>query len=180
MPSPHATGQDSLVKGLFRDRQLAERAFHAAQQLGYAPTDINAIMSDETRETMAATAGRSDLARKAVDKDEPIAKEVGGPASATVATIAPALAAVGTVLLIPGIIAAGPIAVALAAAGTMGVGAGLIGALAEWGIPSEQVDEYEAGIRDGGILLAIKPRTAADRQKLIESWKAIGGESVHS
>jgi len=80
----------------------------------------------------------------------------------------------------PGIVALGPIAVALAAAGTMGVGAGLIGALAHWGIPSEQVEEYEAAVRRGGILLAVNPRTKADRLRLIESWKSIGGESVHS
>lgn len=182
MPSPHATvGQGRLVKGLFRDQQLAELAFHAAQNLGYTPADINAVMSDETRNKLLVTDSASDLARKADDQDgEPIEQQVGGPIGATAATIAPALAAIGTVLLLPGIVALGPIAVALAAAGAMGVGAGLIGALTHWGIAADEVEEYEAGIRRGGILLAVDPRTEADRLRLIESWKSIGGASVHS
>jgi hypothetical protein len=181
MVNSHANiGQDSIVKGLFADQPRAERAFHAAQQLGYTAAEINLVMSEETRQK-TTTAAESDLTRRAADQGKaPSEHEVGGPTGATVATIAPALAAIGTVLLIPGIVAMGPIAVALTAAGAMGIGAGVIGALTHWGIPSHQVGEYEAGIRRGGILLAVHPRNDADRLRLIELWQSIGGESVHA
>ena len=182
MASANTTASaDHFVRGLFRERRLAERAFKAALDLGYTVADINAIMADETRERLLAASSGSQLARKVGSSDaEPSGEEVGGPTGATIATIAPALAAIGTVLLVPGIVALGPIAVALTAAGAMGVGAGLIGALTRWGVPSAQVTEYEAGIREGGILLAIKPRTDDDSRRLVETWKSIGGESVHS
>ena len=94
--------------------------------------------------------------------------------------IAPAIAAVGTVMLLPGLIFAGPIAVALAAAGTVGVAGGLLGALTNWGIPKSRVEEYEAHIREGGVLIGVKPRSEDDARYLRKEWIAAGGTSVHS
>lgn len=178
---PASLLSDRFVTGLFQGQRAAESAFHTALRRGYDAADISVIMSEETRQQLLSAG--SSLAHKAPGdtKDaESTGDEVSGPVGATVATVAPALAAVGTVLLVPGVIALGPVAIALAAAGAMGLGAGLVGALTHWGIPSAQVGEYDAGIRRGGILLAVKPRTKEDASQLVEAWKANGGESVHS
>jgi hypothetical protein len=61
------------------------------------------------------------------------------------------LAGIGT-LTIPGIgpfVAAGPIAAALAGAG------GLIGALADMGIPEHEAKRYEGRLRNGEILMSV-------------------------
>ena len=97
------------------------------------------MMSDETREREFAD-GTLALARKATDRAR-IESERGGsrrPVGGTMGTIAPVLAALGTLLLIPGLglVAAGPVAIALTAAGAVGVAGGLIGALTQWGVPN--------------------------------------------
>jgi hypothetical protein len=79
-----------------------------------------------------------------------------------------------------GFILAGPLAVALAAAGVAGLTVGLIGVLSDWGIPQERAKQYEAGIHDGGILIAVKPRSAEHARHFEQQWTAIGGQHVHS
>ena len=98
----------------------------------------------------------------------------------TVATLAPVVAAVG-VLLIPGFgIVAGPVAIALAAASATGVAVGLMGILTNWGIPDSRVEQYEVGIRAGGILLGVKAHSDADALQIQQRWQESGGEHVHS
>ena len=79
-----------------------------------------------------------------------------------------------------GLVLAGPLAVALGAAGAAGLTVGLIGALSDWGIPEERAKQYEPGIRDGGILMGVRPRTDEDARHFKQQWEAIGGQHVHS
>jgi len=79
-----------------------------------------------------------------------------------------------------GLVLAGPLAVALAAAGAAGVAVGLIGALSDWGIPEDRVQQYQAGINDGGILMGVKPRSDEDARYIEQQWKASGGQHVYS
>ena len=131
--------------------------------------------------TFRATNRRGELASRAAEGPETPSggSELGGPAGGTLGTLAPAVAAVGTALLIPGIIFAGPAAIALAAAGTVGLASGLIGALAHWGIPQERLAEYEVAVRNGGILLGVNARSEEDARYLESQWRACGGRLVH-
>jgi hypothetical protein len=142
------------------------------------------MLSEETRERMFGaehTAGLSAKAAEAAEEPTKGAEKVGGPTGGHMGMIAPVLAAVGTLLLIPGgIIAAGPVAIALGAAGAVGVAGGIIAALTDWGVPKGRVELYEAGIRDGGVLIGVKPRSEDDAKHLIDAWKAGGGQLVHS
>jgi hypothetical protein len=79
-----------------------------------------------------------------------------------------------------GVFATGPIAVALTAAGAVGLAGALIGAFAKWGIPERRIEEYEQGIRAGGILMGVKPRSDEDASNLAREWQRSGGELVHS
>ena len=108
--------------------------------------------------------------------------DLGGPSGGTLGTIVTALAAVGTVLLLPGLglVLAGPVAAAVAGAGAAAVAGGLIGALHDWGIPNERIETYEAGIKDGGILMGVKPHTDEDARYFVDQWKAGGAEHVCS
>jgi hypothetical protein len=176
-----------MVTGLFIDKESAERAYRSATALGYESSEIDLVMSEDTRNRYFAAGhdtntGLSDKATQDSSKDSTTAAEVGGPAGGTAFTLAPALAAVGTVLLIPGlgIVAAGPIAVALTAAGAVGLAGALIGALTKWGIPERRIEEYEHAIREGGILVGVKPRAAQDASRLVREWQANGGKLVHS
>jgi hypothetical protein len=180
-----ASSETSMITGLFNDRAGAERAYRAARDLGYEPKEINVLLSEETRERYFSHGPETQLSDKASQSTEEsthVADELGGPPGGTIGTIAPALAAVGTLLLVPGLglLAAGPIAVALTAAGAVGVTGGLIGALTNWGVPKGRVEQYESGIRNGGILFAVKPASPSDADELARRWQAIGGANVHS
>lgn len=181
-----AAGVDStvispaMVTGLFTNRDSAERAYRSALELGFKDADINLVMSDETRERHFSRAGRIDD-KAAESADKPASgNELGGPVGGTMGTLAPVLAAVGTLLLVPGIIIAGPIAVALTAAGAVGLAGGVVGLLKDWGVPKGQLEQYEAAIRNGNILIGVKPRSAEEARELERRFAASGGVAIDS
>jgi hypothetical protein len=176
-----------MVTGLFTTKESAELAYRSATRLGYEDSDIDVLMSDKTRNRYFPSgqdtkADLSSNALKDAAEDGKSAAELGGPAGGTIGTVAPALAGLGTLLLVPvlGVVAAGPIAVALTAAGAVGLAGALIGALTKWGIPQGRIEEYEQGIRAGGILMGVKPRSDKDASDLVREWQASGGQLVHS
>lgn len=173
-----SSGAPKMVTALFKDSESVERAYQSVAQRGYDTGDINVVMSDDTRRRYFSDDRHIniELGRKAAEGGE-----LGGPMGGTIGTIIPAIIAAGVVAL-PGLglILAGPVAVSLAAAGAAGLAVGLIGALSDWGIPEERVQQYEAGIHDGGILMGVKPRSDQDAQHFVQQWKAGGGQHVHS
>jgi hypothetical protein len=168
-----------LVTGLFPDRDSAERAYSSVASRGYDRNDVNLVMSDETRQRhfAADAALTTELGSKAAE-----GAGIGGAIGGTVGAIAAAVAAVGTSLVLPGLglVIAGPIAAALAGAGAGGAAGGLVGALIGWGIPEARIAEYETGIRDGGILLGVRPRSADDALAFESSWRDANGQLIRS
>jgi hypothetical protein len=169
--------QSRFVTALFRSPDAAERAYRAALALGYEDADINVVVSDATRDQLLTDARPPNLSSNAAESAEKPVKgaDLGGPTGGTFGTIAPVIAAVGTAVLIPGLVFAGPIAIALTAAGAVGVASGLVGALKDWGIPQERVQDYETSVRDGAILLGVKARSADEAQRLEQEWHKEGG-----
>ena len=167
-----------IVTGLFPDRASAERAYSSLAVRGYGSGGVNLVMSDETRrrDFPQGQAVATELGSKAAE-----GAGIGGAIGGTVGAIAAAVAAVGTSLALPGLglVIAGPVAAALAGAGAGGAAGGLVGALIGWGIPEERVKAYESGIREGGILMAVRPRNQEDASHLEDAWKANRGEHVY-
>ncbi len=175
----------SMITGLFQDRDSAERAYQAVVERGYEASDVSLVISEKTRsrEFASTGAGDTELARKATtDADKKAARQLGGPVGGTLGTVGAALAALGTAIVLPGlgIAVAGPVAAALAAAGSVGLAGGLVGALTHWGVPKRRIEQYEPGIRAGGILLGVTPRSDEDARHIEREWKASGGEHVHT
>ena len=171
---------DQYVTGLFRDRDAAERAYQSLGQRGYGNEDISVIMSDETRKRHfsdpSGTGATTELGNKAAE-----GAGIGGAIGGTIGAIAAAVAAVGTSLAIPGLglVIAGPVAAALAGAGAGAASGGLVGALIGLGIPEERVKRYEKGIKEGGILMGVKPRSSDDAAYLERNWREeLRGEEV--
>ena len=174
-----SSGGPRMVTGLFGDSERVERAYQAVVQRGYDIGDVNVVMSDDTRQRYFAEDReiKTELGSKAAEGGE-----LGGPTGGRIGILIPIVAAVVAALAVPGLglVAAGPIAVALAGAGAAGAAAGLIGALSDWGIPEERVRQYETGINEGGILMAVKARSDEDARQIEQQWKAMGGEHVYS
>lgn len=166
-----------LVTGLFRDRESAERAYRSVSDRGYDAQDVNLVMSDDTRQRhFSGDTVQTELGNKAAE-GAGIGSAIGG----TLGAIAAAVAAVGTSVALPGLglVIAGPIAAALAGAGAGGVTGGLVGALIGWGIPEERVTEYEEGIKNGGILMGVQPRSEEDALHFEQEWNRHSGENVY-
>ena len=168
---------NSMVTGLFRDRESAERAYGSLSERGYGKDDVNLMMSDETRDKyFSDDDDDSELGTKAWEGAGKGAA-IGGGVGATLA----AIAAIGTTLALPGIglLIAGPIAAALAGGGAGALTGGLIGALVGHGIPEEHAKHYEQGIREGGIVMGVQPRSDDDADYFEKNWRENRGESVY-
>lgn len=102
---------------------------------------------------------------------------IGGGVGATLG----AIAAIGTTLALPGLglLIAGPIAAALAGGGAGALTGGLVGALVGNGIPEEHAKHYEKGIREGGIVMGVNPRTSEDADYFENDWTKNRAESLY-
>ena len=172
--------QKPLVTGLFRDRDSAERAYQSVTERGYTKDDVNLAMSDETRRrhfgTTTVEGKQTELGNKAAE-----GAGIGGAIGGSLGAIAAAIAAVGTTIALPGLglVIAGPLAAAIAGAGAGAATGGIVGALIGWGIPEERVKQYDQGIREGGILMAVRPRNDEDALHLENAWRTNKGEHVY-
>ena len=167
----------STMSGMFRDRSSAEKAYDAMHSRGYGKDDVNLLMSDETRKThFGDDNAHSDLGDKAME-GAGVGSAIGGTAGAIIG----AIAAIGTSVALPGLglIIAGPLAAALAGAGAGGLTGGLVGALVGSGIPEEHAAEYESGIKDGGIVMGVKPRNAEDAKYFEDEFRRHNGDKIY-
>ena len=165
-----------MLTGLFRDRDSAERAYQGLSDRGYTHDDINVVMSDETRKRHFSDGTATELGNKAAE-----GAGIGGAVGGTLGAVIAAITATGASLVIPGVglVVAGPLAAAAAGAGAGAATGGLLGALVGWGIPEERVKHYESGLKEGGILMGVKPRSAEDAAYLSQHWRSSNGEHIY-
>jgi hypothetical protein len=172
------TGRSRMMTGLFRDKESAERAYGSLTSRGYGRDDVNVLMSDETRNKYYPPGApvETELGNKALE-GAGAGAAIGGTVGATLA----AIAAIGTSVALPGLglIVAGPLAAALAGAGAGGATGGLIGALVGAGIPEERVKHYEKGLKEGGIVMGVTPRSDEDADYFENEWKNYRGEYIY-
>lgn len=166
-----------MLTGMFRDRESAERAYNSLSERGYSQDEINLMMSDETRKRHFENADHdTDLGNKALE-GAGTGSAIGGTAGAIIG----AIAAIGTSVAIPGLglVVAGPLAAGLAGAGAGGLTGGIVGALIGSGIPEDRAKHYESGIKEGGIVMGVKPRTNEDAEYFEREWRNNKGEHVY-
>lgn len=172
-----------MMTGMFRDRDSAERAYGALHQRGYSKDDVNLVMSDEARKRHfdsdnpnAIGREHTELGNKALE-----GTGVGSAVGGTLGAVIGAVAAIGTSVALPGLglVIAGPIAAGLAGAGAGGLTGGVIGALVGSGIPEERAKEYESGIKEGNIVMGVRPRSKEDADYFETEWKNSRGESIY-
>ncbi len=169
--------EGSTTSGIFRDRSSAEKAYQSLHERGYHKDDVHLMMSDETRDKhFAHNHEHTELGDKAME-GAGVGSAIGGTAGAIIG----AIAAIGTSVALPGLglIIAGPLAAALAGAGAGGLTGGLVGALVGSGIPEEHATEYEEGIKNGGIVMGVKPRNAEDAKYFEEQFRNNDADKVY-
>ncbi len=162
--------ETGVLSGLFTDRESSENAYKTLRDRGYSDDDINVIMSDETRDKYYGDGanGDSELGSKALE-----GTGVGGAVGATLGAIIGGIAAIGTNVILPGVglVVAGPIVAALTGAGAGALTGGLAGALIGWGIPEDRAKLYEEGVRSGGTVVGVSPKTPEDADYFESEWR---------
>jgi hypothetical protein len=104
---------------------------------------------------------------------------VGAVAGGGLGALLAGLAAAG--IAVPGlpIIAMGTLAAALTGAATGGGIGALIGGLIGYGIPEDRARLYDRGVRDGGIVMGVNPRSRQDAEHFEREWTTCGGEQIY-
>ena len=172
-------GRDRVLTGMFRDRESAESAYQSLRNRGYSHEEINVLMSDKTRDDWYPNdenVNDTELGSKALE-----GTGVGSAVGGTLGAIIGGIAAIGTSVVIPGLglVVAGPLAAALAGAGAGGLTGGLVGALIGSGIPEERAKLYEEGIKEGGTVFGVNPRTDEDAEYFENEWRNYRGEHIY-
>ncbi len=173
---------DNFLTASFRDRGTAERAYNRLRERGYTDQEVNIMMSDATRnkyfskDSNVEDEKSSSFGNKAKE-GAGVGSVIGGAVGATAGIIA----AIGTSLVIPGLglIIAGPLAAGLAGAGAGGITGGIVGALVGWGIPEERAKIYEKGLKEGHIVLSVKPHSETDADYIEEEWHQYEAQDVY-
>jgi hypothetical protein len=171
------SNEDQMLTGMFSDRVSTEKAYDALQERGYHRDDINLVMSDETcKKYYSDENDNSELGTKAAET-----AGTGSAIGGTIGAIVGVVAALGTSVLIPGlgIIVAGPLAAGLAGAGAGSITGGLIGALVGSGIPEDRAKIYESGLKDGHVVMGVRPRNNIDADYFEENWKSNNGQNIY-
>ncbi len=166
-----------MLTGMFRDRQSTESAYNTLQEKGYSKDDINLVMSDETRKKhFSGDVEDTEIGTKAAE-----GAGKGSAIGGTVGAVVGVIAAIGTSLVIPGlgIVIAGPIAAGLVGAGAGGITGGVIGALVGSGIPEARAKLYESGIKEGNIVMGVRPRNEEDSKFFETNWRTNKAEEIH-
>ena len=164
--------ETGILTGMFRDRESTESAYRSLRDRGYSDDEINVMMSEDTRNKYWGedSVGDDDtnLGNKALEGTG-IGSAIGG----TLGAIIGGVAAIGTNLVLPGVglVVAGPLAAALAGAGAGGLTGGLAGALIGWGIPEDRANLYESGVKEGGTVLGVRPRSNEDADYFENEWR---------
>lgn len=166
----------NTVSGIYYDRESADRAYQAIRDRGYSDDDLHVMMSDETRKRHYGDDPGDDTAGSKALEGAGTGAAVGG----TIGGIVGAIAAVGTSVLIPGLglAIAGPLAGALAGAGAGGATGSLLGALVGAGIPEDRAKQYESSIRDGGMVVGVRPKHDEDASFFENEFRNYGGRDV--
>ncbi len=160
----------NLVTASFRDRESAERAYDSITARGYKSDDIHVLMTDETRKRHFVKGKETtDMGNKAL-KGAGVGGAVGGALGATAVGLAAAAATVTVPVL--GLMIAGPLAGALAGGAAGGAAGGLVGMLVGAGIPEDRAKTYETELKDGGIVLGVKPKHDDDARFFESEWQA--------
>lgn len=172
------TENQTLLTGMFADRNSTESAYQSLHDRGYTKDDIHVLMSDDTRKKDYSDdeSKETELGTKAAE-----GAGKGSAIGGTIGAIAGVVAAIGTSLIIPGlgIVIAGPLAAGLAGAGAGGITGGIIGALIGAGIPEDRARIYENGIKDGHVVLGVHPRNDEDANYFENNWKANKGQEIY-
>ena len=160
-----------MITSSFRDRESADRAYAELLAKGYTEKDIHVMMSDETRKKLGGKDVKLEHGNKALE-----GAGVGGAVGGTIGATILGIAAAASTIAFPGIglVIAGPLAGALAGGAAGAAAGGLVGSLVGMGIPEEQAKVFEKDLKEGSIVLGVRPKHEQDATYFENEWRNTG------
>jgi hypothetical protein len=170
----NSKAQATLVVAVFRDRTSAGQAYNWLLARGYDDTEINVMMSNDTRGYYEKEHGRIVAGSLAAE-----GMATGGTIGAVVGGTAAAVASLGTLAVVPflGFPVAGALLLGLAGAGAGAVAGGILGGLIGLGIPESNAAAYEEALKAGGVVLGVEPHDD-DTEAIMRQFEKLNGENV--
>ena len=168
---------EKILTAVVRDRNDATKTFDWLQRHGYSSSDINIMMSEQTRATFKDNGKEGKI--KASDKGmEGVA--AGGTIGTAVGATVGAILAIGTSVAVPGLglVVAGPIIAGLAGGGAGAVAGGAVGGLVGLGIPESNAKAYEEALKTGGVVFGVVPHSNEDATEIKKYLKSHGAENI--
>ena len=159
------TGGEMRVE-IFKDKNSAVKAINLLESKGYTEDEINVLMSEDIRDKYFKGEFKTIKKKRSVLKGA----EIGSAIGLTLGAITGATALTSIVIPGLGLITAGSFAAALVGAGAGSIGGGLIGALAGIGIPEAKTKKYKQAIKEGKIIVGIKPHNEEDAKLIEKEW----------
>ncbi|MES2138240.1 MAG: hypothetical protein V4511_00925 [Bacteroidota bacterium] len=158
--------EQAMLFEIFKDKDSADKAIKSLETRGYTKDEINIVTTDATRDKYfkdQKTAGVENQTLKGAG--------AGSAIGLTLGALIGGILAVGTVV-IPGVglIVAGPLAAALAGAGAGSLAGGLVGALTGGGVSEVKAKKYEKAIKEGKIVVGVRPHTHEDVKMIETEW----------
>ncbi|HVD99515.1 MAG TPA: hypothetical protein VNB90_15005 [Cytophagaceae bacterium] len=162
-----------LLTGMFSDRESAENVYNTLREKGYNASEINLIMTEETRKRyFSGDTERIETIRRIAVSNHLNLRTHGGANA-----IESIMGAIETGLYLPGpgLLLAGPVARMAAERDIQFCREVLI--LCE--IPAGKIHLYESGLKNGFVLLSIKPKNEEEAEFLIKNWKGNYGREIY-
>lgn len=159
--------QSRIVIGVFAQPDQAQTVVRELESAGYPTKDISLVMQQP------GSAPEVDTGATKADQGMLTGVSAGAVLGGIAGLAALAIPGVGPLL------AAGPLAALLGALSGAALG-GLVGSFTGLGIPTQQAEEYEQAVREGGVVVAVK---AADRDAEAQVQSLMQGHAprtVHS
>jgi hypothetical protein len=168
--------EPSALTALFNNREDADSAYEWLLKNGYNSNDIHLLISEETRQKYHYAEATEP---ETTEEDAIVGLETGAAVGGGLGAALGIVAGVGAAVIIPGLglAVAGPLAASLAGAG--GLVGGALGALYGSSVPEEEAHELEQKIREGSILISVRPLSDEDAELIESAWRERGGEPVH-
>jgi hypothetical protein len=167
-----------MLTAVFLDRTHAQRAYEWLIDQGYTSDDINVLMSADTRTNYFTEEHEESPPPASTHGAEGVA--TGGAIGTAVGATIAAVAAIGTSIFVPGLglVIAGPVAAALAGGGAGAIAGGVIGGLVGLGIPESNADAYHEALKNGGVVIGVKPRSTEDGTRIEEEFERLNGGNI--
>jgi hypothetical protein len=161
-----------IITGIFDSVREASEALVELVKLGHDPRGLSLVLPD-TEEGDVDRSISEDKGKSVVQRSEPTTKS-GAGLGALVGASGMALSAT---LLLPGLLAVGPLAALLIGAGSGAVSGGLLGALIGVGVSRDLAEVYHRRLEGGAAMVGVDTKLEDD-PKVRDILTRHGGRSL--